>query len=65
MRALPRKNCIVGSIGFLIAAVLSGAAAILYATSGRGGPAVVLLSITLLDVGTSAFFFQKSNQAGA
>jgi hypothetical protein len=65
MRVIPRKNCIVGFIGFLIAAVLSGGAAILHAKSGRDGLVVVYLSITLLNVGMSAFFFKKSKQASA
>jgi len=63
MRVIPKKNCIVGFVGFLIATVLSGGVAILHAKSGKDGLAVVWLSITLLDAGVSAFLFHKSKQA--
>jgi hypothetical protein len=59
---IPKKNCKVGDIGFIVAAGFSGGAAICFARSPQPGLAVVWITITMIDVMLSVLLLKKSQQ---
>jgi predicted signal transduction protein with EAL and GGDEF domain len=62
MKNISRKNCLVGAIGFLVAAACSGGAAILYAKTPQPGLAAVWVSIAMVDVVMAVFLLKRSQE---
>jgi hypothetical protein len=62
LKNIPKRRCKYGGIALLVAAGLSGGAAVCFARSPQPGLAVVWINITTIDVMLSVLLLKKGLQ---